>query len=147
MPGARLAGWPIPCALKQVQQPSFGTQPLLRVPQLISDFLPQGGCRDCGRRQLLGRFWDMHDQLYANQQSWVPMGEDGLRRGHYGPDTPGWKHAAQHDVDERIQHDFMTEFAAASTVRQVSINSRMFQGDGNLSTALFWTTVGVADPV
>lgn len=82
---------------------------------------------------LLGRFWDMHDWLYAHQRTWAQMGEDGLREGVHalGLDAAELAQALRtHDVDARIQHDFMSGVrSGVNGTPSFFINGRLFQGD------------------
>lgn len=129
--------------VKQVQQ-QFGTQLCFVFRNFpLSDIHPyaKAAAEIAEGANLLGRFWDMHDWLYANQQSWVPMGEEGLREAvrALGLDTTKLEDALRkHDVDERIQHDFMTGVrSGVNGTPSFYINGRMFQGDfGDLGTAL-----------
>lgn len=55
-----------------------------------------------------GRFWEMHDWLYARQAQWVPRGAQGLAEGAHalGLDADALAEAVQDPaIDQRVEAD------------------------------------------
>lgn len=81
----------------------------------------------------LGRYWEMHDWLYENQQNWAPYGAAGLQvaLGDLGIDEAAIAQAARStDVDARIRADFMGGVrSGVNGTPSFYVNGYMQQGD------------------
>ncbi|MCD9028110.1 DsbA family protein [Luteimonas sp. BDR2-5] len=80
-----------------------------------------------------GRFWDMHDWLYENQDDWVPYGAEGLEAGlrALSLDEARVAEAMRSPaVEARIRHDFMGGVrSGVNGTPGFYVNGALFQGD------------------
>lgn len=80
-----------------------------------------------------GRFWDVHDWLYENQQSWVPYGEAGLEAGvrALGLDEQALAASLRNpEIDAHIRRDFMGGVrSGVNGTPSFYVNGYLHQGD------------------
>lgn len=80
-----------------------------------------------------GRFWEMHDWLYAEQDTWVPLGPEGLAEGasEVGLDAFALADAVQDPaIGQRVETD--VDSGRRSGVRGTPsfyVNGELFEGD------------------
>jgi protein-disulfide isomerase len=80
-----------------------------------------------------GRFWDMHDWLYENQDAWVSNGAAGLEAGVRALDLDEEAIAAtlrSPEIDARIRRDFMGGVrSGVNGTPSFYVNGFMYAGD------------------
>jgi protein-disulfide isomerase len=80
-----------------------------------------------------GRFWAMHDWLYANQSDWAPYGGAGLEAGAraLGLDEQALAATLRNpDIDAHIRRDFMGGVrSGVNGTPSFYVNGYLYQGD------------------